>query len=69
MNILEDHEKHCNTKIPLTLDQINIIWSELDDKTRMEVLKSVIWTAPDCQSFYEKAVKVITSEKFRNTLD
>lgn len=53
----------------LTLDEVRFLWADLPDNKRMEVLKSVIWTAPDMHSFHEKVVKVVTSPRFKYTLD
>lgn len=72
LNALEkmmNAEKHCNTKVPLRLDAVRSIWSDVNDNVRMEILKSVIWTAPDNHGFYEKAMKVLNSDRFRETLD
>ncbi len=64
-----DPEKHCNTKLTYTLDGIRGIWSDLPDKQRMEVLKSIIWSASNMHDFYGKAMKVLGSEEFRESLD
>ena len=62
-------EQHCNMKVPLRIDDVRSLWSEASDKVRMEILKSVIWTSPDTHGFYAKAMKVLNSERFRETLD
>jgi len=62
-------ERHCNLKVPLRLEDMRGLWSEVGDKVRLEILKSVIWTAPDCRGFYLKAMKILNSEKFREAID
>ena len=62
-------EKHCNTKISITIEEMRSLWSELPDKQRMEVIKSVIWTAPNSYGFWEKVCKQICNQKFGDKID
>jgi hypothetical protein len=62
-------EKHCATKVTVRIDDMRSLWSDTSDNVRMEILKSVIWTSQDNHGFYEKAMKVLNSEQFRETLD
>lgn len=62
-------EKHCNLKIPITLEDMRGLWANLDDKCRMEIIKSVIWTADDMYGFHGKVCKEIACEQFKDTLD
>ena len=64
-----DSEAHCNKQIPLRLEDVRPIWSNVSDTIRLEILKSVIWTSPDNHDFYAKAMRVLKSEKFRASLD
>lgn len=64
-----DAEKHCNTKVPLTIEDIRSLWNNVDDKVRLEIVKSVIWTSPDNHGFYAKVIKILNSEGFLETLD
>ena len=66
---MTDYNKHCETKIPLTLEEVRCIWADLNDKTRLEVLKSIVWTADNPFEFREKAVKVLTSKEFIENID
>ena len=62
-------EKHCAIRLIYQLETVRSLWSDLPDKQRLEVLKSVIWTAPDMHGFHEKAVSLLTSNRFKQTLD
>lgn len=62
-------EEHCNLIIPITLEDMRSLWANLDDEYRMEIIKSVIWTACDMHEFHEKVCKEIACEKFKDTLD
>lgn len=61
--------KHCDLKIPVRLEDARALWADLPDSKRLEVLKSVIWTATDMHGFYQKARKLINSQAFQDTLD
>ena len=62
-------DKHLDTKISVMLGDMRVLWYDVNDNTRLEILKSLIWTAPDNHKFYEKALKMLKSDKFQNTLD
>jgi len=65
----KEAEKHCNTKITVVLDDMRGLWIQSTDKQRLEIIKSVIWTAPDMQSFYKKVLKELDPSTFEETLD
>jgi hypothetical protein len=67
-NYSED-EKHCCTKLNIDIEGMRGLWSEVTDKQRMEIIKSVIWCAPDMQTFYRKVLKELDPKKFEITLD
>ncbi len=60
---------HLETKFTLKLEDLQGIWAEATDKQRMELIKSIIWTAPSMHGFYAKVKKEILAEKFEETLD
>lgn len=64
-----DTEKHNKTKIIISLEDLRSLWADLNDKKRLEILKSLIWTSPDNHDFYAKAIKLLKSKKFLETLD
>jgi len=64
-----DAEKHCNTKITITLEDMRSLWHEANDNQRLEMIKSIIWTAPDMHTFYQKVLKELDPKKFEETLD
>lgn len=64
-----NHEKHANTKINLILDDVSGIWASSSDKVRLEIIKSIVYTADNQRNFREKVVKMLESELFKNTLD
>lgn len=65
----QDTERHLNVKLPITLENFRGIFEEWTDNQRMEVIKSLIWTAPDAQRFAQKVSKVISSDKFQGEID
>jgi ABC-type Zn2+ transport system substrate-binding protein/surface adhesin len=65
----EEAEKHCDTKIIVRLDDMRGLWTQSTDKQRLEIIKSIIWTAPDMCSFYKKVLKELDPKKFERTLD
>lgn len=73
-----DADEHCAiklkgelflTKTIIELGDLRNLWSEANDATRLEIIKSVIWTAPDIRKFLEKTLKVLNSEGFQYTID
>lgn len=62
-------KKHCETKVTLDIESLRSLWSEATDKQRLEMIKSIIWTAPNMEGFYEKVLKELNPVKFRGTLD
>ena len=62
-------EKHCNTKITTDIESMRGLWKDATDNQRLEIIKSVIWTAPNMEQFYDKVLKTLDREKFGQTLD
>jgi len=60
----DDHEP-----VPMTVGCISSLFTELSDDQRMELIKSLIWTAPDMYPFHKKAQKMISSNYFQETMD
>lgn len=61
--------KHLNTKLPIVLEKFSCLFDEWTDNQRMEVIKSLIWTAPNAEGFAQKVAKLIGSKKFQNKID
>jgi hypothetical protein len=55
-------------EVPMTIDDIRSLFTELTDEQRLELIKSIIWTSPDMHSFYKKVYKTINSANFKGTL-
>ena len=64
MNCERDDEE----KVPIIVGDVSYLFTELNDVVRMELIKSLIWTANDMHLFYEKVKKLIAS-RFEETLD
>lgn len=62
-------EKHNNTKITISMRDMSYLWYDLSDNVRMEMVKSIIWTAPDSHTFYGKLMWCLNSEKFQSSID
>lgn len=62
-------QKHLNTRLTVTLENFRSIFEEWNDNQRMEVIKSLIWTAQDAQGFAQKVAKIIGSDKFQGEID
>ena len=62
-------DKHLDTKFTFRLGDLSCLWTDFSDKQRIEIIKSIIWTAPDMHTFREKVLKTIGAEKFEETLD
>jgi hypothetical protein len=45
------------------------IWMDWSEKQRLDAIKSLIWTAPDNHDMCAKVEKMVTSNKFKETLD
>lgn len=61
--------KHNNTMLKFRLETFRQLFEDLNDKQRMELIKSLIWTSPDMHLFHYKAVQTLSSTKFTETLD
>lgn len=55
--------------VHVTLDVARGLWHELPEKKRLEVLRSVIYLAPDARGFYEKVLRMLQSTAFEETID
>jgi hypothetical protein len=62
-----DGRKLTETSVKFRLEDVRGIWSETNDRARMEILKSVIWTSPDNHAFYGKVKRAL--KNFEETLD
>ena len=51
------------------MENLRGIWSDQPDKTRLEIIKSVIWTSPDNHAFLAKLMKELQSQEFADTID
>lgn len=63
-------EKHNKTKLAFELYGITISgelqdfnrgWAEWSDNQKIEVIKSLIFTAPDMRKFQEKVLRAVTA--------
>lgn len=54
------HDTHLDTKFTFSLGDLNILFSDLSYKQRLELIKSLIYTAPDMH---------VMKEKVRRSLD
>jgi len=66
-----NHNEHLSTPLSFSgeIYDFSHFWAKWSKKQRMEVIKSLIYTAPDSYSFHQKVVKTLTSEAFKETLD
>jgi hypothetical protein len=62
-------DKHNNTIIKFRLETFRFLFEDLSDNQRMELIKSLIWTAPDMHLMFSKVQKELNSNKFQVTLD
>ena len=61
--------KNDEELVPMTIEDIRSLFSGLTDDQRLELIKSIVWTAPDMYKFHKKAEKMIKSNEFQETLD
>ncbi len=57
------------TRLSLTVENLRCIFEDWNDKQRLEVIKSLIWTAPDSHSFLAKVQQLAASRRFTETID
>lgn len=62
-------EKHNNTLIKMRLETFRLLFEELNDNQRVELIKSLIWTAPSQHAMYDRVRKLINSGEFQSTID
>lgn len=69
--IKEQHReiKHLETRLPIVLESFSSLFDEWTDNQRIEVIKSLIWTAPNAQSFAQKVAKLLNSKRFQEKID
>ena len=56
-------------EVPMTIEDMRSLFSELNDVQRLELIKSLIWTSSDNEPFFNKTCSTICCDKFRETLD
>lgn len=56
-------------KINIVIENFCSIFGDLNDKQRIEIIKEIIWCAPDAFMFVNKLKKELNGEKFLDTLD
>jgi hypothetical protein len=61
--------KHLDTKIIITLDNFRSIFEDLSDNARLEVIKSLIWTAPNAYRMWELVKNKIANDEFGSKID
>ncbi len=52
-------EKHNKTKLTTNLEDLRCLWADWSNAQRLEVIKSLIWTAPDQYDFKIKLLETI----------
>lgn len=62
-------ERHLNTKLTITVESFRDLFEYFTDNQRIEVIKSLVWTSPDNERFLAKVTALLTSEKFKRTID
>jgi hypothetical protein len=61
-------EKHLKTKLNLNVESFRFIFEDWTDNQRLEVIKSVIWTAPDVEKFLSKVQNLMASKDFNDNI-
>lgn len=64
-----DDIEHIMTKVPVNIADISGIWSGQNDEVCLEMIKSIIWTANDPLTFWNKVCNEIDNVDFEGTLD
>lgn len=54
-------------KLNISIENMKFLWDDLTEKQRIELIKSLIFTAPDTQEFCGKIKNVI--DKLEGTID
>ena len=62
-------EKHLNTKLTITLENFRSIFEDWNDDQRMEIIKSLIWTANNAQGFARRVQTLLDSKHFIDDID
>jgi hypothetical protein len=62
-------ERHCSLKIPVRLDDLRGVWGDATDKQRIEIIKSIIWSAEGRNDFGLEVSALLNSKKFCDTID
>lgn len=61
--------RHLNSKLSFRLEDLRPLWEDLPDAQRLEVVKSLAWTARDRRRFRDHVVKELTGGAFDGMLD
>lgn len=64
-----DMEKHLETKIPIELDNFMSMLTDVPNKIRLKIIKSLIWTANSQEEMLNMVSNLVASKKFRETID
>ena len=62
-------EKHLNTKLTITLENFRSIFEDWNDDQRMEIIKSLIWTANNAKGFARRVQTLLDSKHFIDDID
>lgn len=62
-------QKHLDTKIVVSIDDFSGMFSELSNKVRLEIVKSIIWTSYNQEEMLNMISNLVASGKFRETID
>jgi hypothetical protein len=62
-------EKHNNTLLRFRLETFRLLFEDLNDQQRLELIKSLIWTAPSQHTMYDNVRKLINNGDFQSTID
>ena len=62
-------QKHLGTKLTFELETFMMLFTDLDDNQRLELIKSLIWTSIDAHAMHKRVVNAILNPSFEKTLD
>ena len=57
------------TLIAFGLETFRMLFTDLDDNQRLELIKSLIWTSIDAHAMHKRVVNAILNPSFEKTLD
>ena len=61
--------RHLETKIPLELESLMSLFTDVPNKTRLKIIKSLIWTATSQEEMLNMVSNLVASKKFRESID